>query len=153
MKKYWLLKSEPTCYSIDDLARDTETLWTGVRNYQARNFMRDGMKAGDLVLFYHSSIPEPAVVGIAEISGPSLPDATALDKNDDHYDSKMTKGHNVWYAAQVRFKKKLEKLVTLTQIKFNPKLEGMVLTAPGSRLSVQPVSETHYKEIIRMGGE
>ena len=150
MKKYWLLKSEPTCYSIDDLAKDKETLWTGVRNYQARNFMRDDMKAGDLVLFYHSSTLVPAVVGIAEISGPSLPDVTALDKKDDHYDPKITKEKNVWYAAQVKFKKKLKNPVTLNQIKFNPKLDGIILAATGSRLSVQPVSETHYKEIIKL---
>ena len=109
------------------------------------------MKVGDLVLFYHSSILVPGVVGIVEISGPSLPDETALDKKDDHYDHKMTKENNIWYAAQVKFKKKLKNPVTLNQIKFNPMLKDIMLVAPGSRLSVQPVSETHYKEIIKLG--
>ena len=150
MKNYWLLKSEPSCYSIDDLANDKQTLWTGVRNYQARNFMRDGMKSGDLALFYHSSAEVTGVVGIAEISGPSVSDMTALDKKDDHFDPKATKENSIWYAAQIKFKKKLEKPVTLYQIKFNPRLKGVMLAAPGSRLSVQPVSEAHYKEILAM---
>ncbi len=150
MQNYWLIKSEPTCYSIDDLARDRQTLWTGVRNYQARNFMRDEMKPGDLALFYHSSTEVIGVVGVAEISGPSVFDKTALDKKDDHFDPKATRQDPIWYAAQIKFKRKLAKPVTLVQIKFNPKLKGIMVAATGSRLSVQPVSEAHYKEIIAM---
>ncbi len=152
MKNYWLIKSEPSAYSIDDLAKDKQTLWTGVRNYQARNFMRDSMKSGDLVLFYHSSAGVVGVVGVAEISGSSMFDMTALNKRDDHFDPKATKENPIWYAAQIKFKKKLAKPVTLPQIKFNPKLRGIRVAAPGSRLSVQPVSETHYKEILTMAG-
>jgi predicted RNA-binding protein with PUA-like domain len=150
MRNYWLLKSEPSCYSIDDFAKDKQTLWTGIRNYQARNFMRDGMKPGDMALFYHSSADVIGVVGVAEISGPSVPDTTALNKKDDHYDPKATKENPIWYAAQVTFKKKFKEAVTLPQIKFNPRLKGIMVAATGSRLSVQPVSEVHYIEILKM---
>jgi predicted RNA-binding protein with PUA-like domain len=149
MKKYWLLKSEPSCYSIDDLAKDKETFWTGIRNYQARNFLRE-MKAGDLALFYHSSEKPYGVFGVAKIAAEAEPDTTALDKKDDHYDPKATKENPIWYAPKVAFSKKFKNPVTLDAIKFNPKLEGIAVAARGSRLSVQPVSETHFKVIMEM---
>jgi len=149
-KKYWLLKSEPTCYSIDDMAQDKKTQWTGVRNYQARNFMRDDMKAGDLAFFYHSSTDPKAIVGIVKISAAGKPDLTALDKKDDHYDPKSTKENPIWYGPEIAFVKKFADPVTLDAIKFNPKLKGIMLTAVGSRLSVQPVSEVHFRVIEKM---
>ncbi|HVS79925.1 MAG TPA: EVE domain-containing protein [Candidatus Paceibacterota bacterium] len=149
MKKYWLLKSEPSCYSIDDLAKDKTALWTGVRNFQARNFLRD-MKVGDLVLFYHSSEPPMGVFGVAKIAAEAVPDTTALDKEDDHYDPKATKENPIWFAPKVAFSKKFKSPVTLSAIKFNPKLEGIMVAAQGSRLSVQPVSKEHFEEIVKM---
>ena len=148
--KYWLMKSEPTCYSIDDLKNDKTEPWSGVRNYQARNFMRDDMEIGDKVLFYHSSCKVPAVVGLAKVCSKAYLDATALDKKDEHYDSKHTKDKPIWFNVDVSFVKKFEKDVTLDQIKFNPKLKGIMVSQRGSRLSIQPVSERHYEEIVRM---
>ena len=148
--KYWLMKSEPTCYSIDDLKNDKREPWSGVRNYQARNFMRDDMEIGDKVLFYHSSCKVPAVVGLAKVCSRAYPDATALSKKDDHCDQKHTKDTPIWFNVDVSFVKKFEKDVTLDQIKFNPKLKGIMVAQRGSRLSIHPVSERHYEEIVRM---
>lgn len=153
MKKYWLLKSEPTCYSIDDIAKDKKTAWTGIRNYQARNFLRDEMKPGDMALFYHSSTEPAGVYGVVKIVREGYPDATALDKKDDHYDPKSTKENPIWYAVDVEFLKKLKEPVTLNQIKFEPRLEGIMVAARGSRLSVQPVSEEHFKRIVEFGSK
>lgn len=149
-KNYWLFKSEPSCYSIDDMAREKKTQWTGVRNYQARNFMRDSMKVGDLGFFYHSSAKPMAIVGTVKITGPGKPDFTALDKKDEHYDPKSTRENPIWYDPEISFVRKFAQPVTLDAIKFNPKLKGMMLTARGSRLSVQPVSENQFKIIEKM---
>lgn len=153
MKKYWLLKTEPTCYSIDDLKRDGKTPWSGVRNYQARNFMRDEMNSGDLALIYHSGCKVPAVVGLARISSRSYPDATQFDTNDDHYDQRATKDKPVWENVDVSFVGKFAQPTPLAALKHNPRLVGMAVMQKGSRLSIQPVSEKHFKEVLRMAGE
>ncbi len=149
--KYWLIKSEPDCYSIDDIKRDITVSWTGIRNYQARNFMRDQMSQGDLVLFYHSSAKPPAAVGIAKVSSKSHPDMTQFDKKDDHFEPKATPEKPLWYCVDVTFVKKFKEPVTLAQIKFDPALKGIMVAATGSRLSVQPVSEKHFKRIVELG--
>jgi predicted RNA-binding protein with PUA-like domain len=152
---YWLLKSEGDCYSIDDLKRDKKTHWTGVRNYQARNFMRDTMRAGDFMLFYHSNGTknEPTgVYGIAKI-GKILPDETQFDKTSESYDPRSSLEQPVWFCPTITFIKKFSRAVTLAEIKFEPSLSGMMVVQKGSRLSVQPVSERHFKIIEAMGLE
>ncbi len=153
MSKYWLMKSEPTCYSIDDLKRDKKTDWDGVRNYQARNFMRDKMSVGDGILFYHSSTTPAGVVGIAKVATVAHPDESAQDKKDDHYDPKATKENPIWMCVDVSFVKKFKDIVTLEEIKANSKLEGIMVAARGSRLSVQPVSAAHFKLIESLGSK
>lgn len=150
-KKYWLIKSEGTCYSIDDLRRDKKTAWTGIRNYQARNFMAKDMSLGDLLLFYHSNADPSAVVGIAKVVSASHLDLTALDPKDEHYDPKSTKEKPIWECIDVAFISKFKRPVSLHEIKFNPKLEGIPLAERGSRLSIMPISEKHFEEICRMG--
>jgi len=145
---YWLLKSEPTAYSIDDLARDGKTIWDGVRNYQARNFMRDQMKVGDLVFFYHSNAEPAGIAGIAKVSSKSYPDPSAFDQKDVHFDPKSKKENPVWYLIDVSFVKKLKEFLPLEKIKKIPGIESMLLIQKGSRLSVQPVSEKHWDLIL-----
>lgn len=149
---YYLLKSEASCYSIDDLKHDKKTAWTGVRNYQARNFMCD-MNTGDLVLFYHSNgtPAEPTgVYGIAKVCTKAHPDETQFDKKDDHYDPKATRAKPIWECVDVQFVKKFTHPVTLLEIKFEPNLKGIMVTQKGSRLSIQPVSEKHFNEIVQL---
>ncbi len=150
---YWLVKSEGSCYSIDDLKQDKKTSWTGVRNYQARNFMRD-MKKNDQVFFYHSNgtPKDPAgIYGLAKVSAQVHPDETQFDKKDDHYDPKATREKPIWECVDITFVKKFKVPITLEQIKFEPSLSGMILTQKGSRLSIQPVSEKHFKELMELG--
>ncbi len=149
--KYWLFKSEPTVYSIDDLKKDKKTYWDGVRNYQARNFIRDEMKKGDLVLFYHSNAEPNAVVGVCEIVKEAYPDFTAFDPEDKHFDPKSKKENPTWFMVDVKFKKKLKHPVTLKEIKANPKLANMRLVQRGNRLSVMPITKEEFDEIIAMG--
>ncbi len=147
---YWLMKSEPGSYSIDDLVRDKRTSWNGVRNYQARNFMK-AMKKGDRVLFYHSSANPNAVVGIAEIVKEAYPDELALDAKSKYYDPKSTKEKPIWEMVDIKFVKKFKEPVTLTEIKRLPSLAGIPLAEQGSRLSVQPVSSKHFTIIEKLG--
>ena len=150
---YWLFKTDPECFSFDDLKNRpgmTEH-WDGVRNYQARNFMRDAVKVGDLVLIYHSNIPEPAVVGIAQVVRAGYPDFTALDPASDHFDPKATAERPIWYMVDVRYVAAMPRPVTLEQIKVNPLLEDMPLVRR-SRLSIQPVTPQEWQIILAMGG-
>lgn len=147
--RHWLMKSEPDVYSIDDLARDGRTFWDGVRNFEARNLMRDQMKPGDRVFFYHSNATPSAVVGIAEVAGAARVDETAFDTKDDHYDPKSTRANPQWYAVDVAFVEKLLRPVTLHEIKAEPKLAGMALLKR-SRLSVTPVTGAEWKRILAM---
>lgn len=145
------MKSEPGTYSIDDLERDGETCWDGVRNYQARNFMRDDMRVGDGVLFYHSNASPPGVVGVAEVSRESYPDHTARDPGSHYYDEKATDDDPRWYMVDIRFKRKLWRMVPLNELKADPALEGMTVTTR-SRLSVQPVSREHFEHVLDLAG-
>lgn len=147
---YWLMKSEPGCYSIDDLKRDKRTEWDGVRNYQARNFMRDDIKKGDKVFFYHSNANPPAIAGLAKVVKESHPDMSAFDKKDDHYDPKSKKDSPTWYLVDIAFVKKYKEELPLIEIKRDPRLKGMLLTQPGQRLSVMPVSDTHGKYLEKI---
>lgn len=150
-RRYWLLKSEPDCYSIDDLERDGTTFWSGVRNYQARNFMRDDMNPGDGVLFYHSGAEPPCIAGIAEVASTGYPDHTALDPGDDHFDPKQTPENPIWIMVDVKFIRKLNRPIALSQLRGIPGLEKMMVTQRGSRLSVQPVTDQEWKIVSRMG--
>lgn len=150
-KRYWLMKSEPTSYSIDDLKRDKSTLWEGVRNYQARNFMMKEMSVGDEVLFYHSNAEPPAVVGIAEVSGPAEPDPTQFDASDSHHDPKATPASPIWYCVRVKFKQKFGRPVTLPELRERKELQSMMLLRKGSRLSIQPVTEKEFKLVNKLG--
>lgn len=151
--QYWLIKSEESCYSIDDLKKDKKTPWSGVRNYQARNFMRDSMKKGDLVLFYHSNGNPPHIAGVAKVGSAPYEDKTAFDRKDDHFDPKATKENSIWCVVDMVFVSKFKNTVTLPEIKRNPVLVHMVLTQRGSRLSVQPVSEKEFITIKEMSND
>jgi predicted RNA-binding protein with PUA-like domain len=150
---YWLFKTEPSLFSIDDLKNRpglTEH-WDGVRNYQARNFLRDAVKTGDLVLIYHSNILEPTVVGIAQVVREGYPDFTALDPQSDHFDPKSSVENPIWYMVDVRYVETLKRPVTLESIKGNPLLADMPLVKR-SRLSIQPVKPEEWRIILAMGG-
>ena len=149
---YWLLKSEESCYSINDLKKDRKTSWTGVRNYQARNFMKQ-MKKGDLCLFYHSSSNPTGVSGICKVTKMAHPDITALDKEDDHYDSKSTIDKPIWECVDVAYTKHLKEFVALQDIKLEPGLASILVVQKGSRLSVQPLSKKHFDYIVEDLGE
>ncbi|STX28136.1 EVE domain [Legionella beliardensis] len=146
MNNYWLMKSEPTCFSIDDLyhAPEKTTHWDGVRNYQARNFMRDKMTIGDLVFFYHSNCDIPGIVGIAEVSSQAYPDHTAFDPFSDHPDPKSTLENPRWFMVDITFKEKFNQTISLSQLKQYPELTNMPLLRKGNRLSVMPVSQAEW---------
>ena len=150
---HWLFKTEPSCFSLDDLTHrpDMKEHWDGVRNYQARNFLRDGVKLGDRVLIYHSNIPEPAVVGIAEVVREGYPDFTALDPGSDHFDPKASAVNPIWYMVDVRYAATLPRPVTLEEVKGNPLLADMPLVKR-SRLSIQPVTPEQWRVILTLGG-
>jgi predicted RNA-binding protein with PUA-like domain len=149
--KYWLLKSEPDCFSIDDLAaeKNKTTCWDGVRNYQARNFMRDEMKKGDKVLFYHSSCKIPGVAGVAKIVKESYPDFTAFDPKDKHFDPKSKQESPRWFMVDIKLEKKLKRHVSLDELRGVKGLEAMVLLQKGSRLSVQPVTKKQFETVCQ----
>lgn len=149
-KKYWLVKSEPGAYSIDDLVRDKKTHWDGVRNYQARNFIRDDMKKGDQVLFYHSNAEPTAVVGICEVVKEGYPDFTAFDPEEKHFDSKSNNENPTWMMVDIKLIKKFKRPVTLKEIKENSKLQNMRLVQRGNRLSVMPVEKKEVDLIIKL---
>ena len=150
--KYWLLKSEPGCYSIDDLVAepDQATSWGGVRNFQARNFLRDQMAVGDMVIFYHS-VTAPSAVGVARVVRAGYPDPTAWEPEDEHFDPGSTPEKPLWFAVDVRFVKKFSKPVPLKAMRMVPALLGMELLRKGSRLSVMPVTREEFDIICKMG--
>lgn len=149
-RKYWLMKSEPDVYSIEDLKKDRKTYWDGVRNYQARNFMRDQMKKGDGVLFYHSNAAPPGVAGVAKIAKEGYPDHTAFDPKDPHYDPKSSPGDPRWFMVDVEFVEKFDQLVPLKTLKEHPGLQDMVVNKR-SRLSVQPVQPDEFEIVCKLG--
>jgi len=150
---YWLMKSEPEEFGIVDLKKRPKKTepWDGVRNYQARNFMRDDMKKGDKVFFYHSNCKEPGIVGIATISREAYPDPTAFDPKDSHYDPKSDPDNPRWFLVDVKFERELTRTITLKEIKDQAdKFEGLALIRRGNRLSVMPVSAAHWKSILSL---
>lgn len=151
--KYWLIKSEPEEFSIDDLAKakNQTTYWDGVRNYQARNYIRDEMKIGDQVIFYHSNSEPPSAVGICQVVKEAYPDFTAFDTKNPHYDPKSKKDSPAWMMVDVKFVKKFKKSISISEIKSNKKLHKMKLVQPGNRLSVMPVKKEEFDEIVKMG--
>lgn len=150
-KKLWLMKSEPSTYSIEDLERDGSEPWDGVRNYQARNFMRE-MSEGDLVIFYHSNAKPPGAAGVARISREAYPDPTQFDEKSKYHDPKSKREDPRWSLVDVEFVEKFDEAIPLQTLKDDPALEGMVVTQKGSRLSVQPVEKKHFKRVLKLGG-
>jgi predicted RNA-binding protein with PUA-like domain len=151
MVRHWLMKSEPDVYPFSQLVADGSTHWDGVRNYQARNFMRDAMKLGDLVLFYHSNTKPPHVAGLARVCKEGYPDHTSWDSDSKYFDEKSSPENPRWIMVDIEPLKEMQ-AVSLADLRINPALEDMALLARGQRLSVQPVSEEHFLEVCRMGG-
>jgi len=151
--RYWLMKSEPDEFSIDDLAKAPKqtTPWFGVRNYQARNFMRDEMRVGDRAFFYHSSCPEPGIVGIVEIARLAYPDATQFDPKSEYYDAKSTREAPRWVNVDVRLVKKT-RLVGVPELRATRGLEDMVTLRRGNRLSITPVTAAEWKIVEKLSG-
>ena len=148
-RQYWLLKTEPNAFSFDDLwkAPKRTTFWDGVRNFQARNTLRDKMKVGDLVFIYHSSTDPTGIVGVAEVVREGYPDPTAFDPDDSHYDPKSKRESPTWYVVDVKAVERIDPIITLEELRSVKGLEKMVLLQRGSRLSVQPVSADEWKVI------
>ena len=147
----WLMKSEPESYSIDALAKDKKTRWTGVRNYLARNLMRE-MKVGDLVVFYHSNANPAGVAGLAKVSALPAPDETQFDAKSDYFDPKATRAKPIWECVEIAFAAKAKQFVPLDELRAVPGLDGLELLRKGSRLSVQPVSAAHLAILAKLAG-
>ena len=154
MTSYWLMKSEPEECSVDDAlaAKNSTVPWVGVRNYQARNFMRDGMKVGDGVLFYHSNAKVPGIVGLATVASEAYPDATQFDPKSDYYDPKATRDNPRWLLVDVAFDRKLKRTIALDEIKQHADAlgEGFPLIARGNRLSILPVTAAQWKFLLSL---
>ena len=153
MKKYWLMKTEPDVFSIDDLKNrpGQSEPWDGVRNYQARNFMRDEMKKGDLILFYHSNATPPGVAGIAEVSKEAYPDPSAFDKKSKYYDPKSDPKKPRWILVDVKYKSKFKKFVSLEKLREHIELKDMRVLQKGSRLSITPVTKDEFEFVKKLG--
>ena len=149
--RYWLMKCEPAAYTIDDLARDHRTAWEGVRNYQARNFMRDDMQEGDPVLFYASNADPSGVTGVARIARAGYPDPFARKRGHKYYDPASTAARPIWYTVDLEFVERFPAVVPLDTLKTTPGLEEMMVIKKGSRLSVQPVSKGEYDIVVKLG--
>lgn len=147
---YWLMKSEPGEFSIDDLKHNKTEHWDGVRNYQARNMMRDQMKVGDQVFFYHSNCTDPGIVGIMKVCKTGYPDFTAFDPQDAHYDPKSDPENPRWYMVDVRYGRKLKRTITLTELKQHVRLKDMQLLKRGNRLSIMPVTKAQWDYILSL---
>ena len=152
-KRYWLMKSEPSVYSIDDLQRDGSTSWEGVRNYQARNFMRDDMRIGDGVLFYHSNAKPMGIYGVAEVVREAYPDDTAFDPASRYFDAKSDPEKPIWLMVDVGYVRTFKAPITLAALKEIPGLEDMMVIRKGSRLSVQPVTPQEWDIVLRIAAE
>jgi len=146
--RYWLMKSEPDVFSIEDLERKKKTSWDGVRNYQARNFMRDEMRVGDMVLFYHSNATPPGVAGIARVCSEAHPDLTAQNPLSPYYDPKATPDHPVWMMVDVEFVERFARVLPLDTLKADGTLQTMLVIKRGMRLSVQPVEPGHFARVL-----
>lgn len=150
--RHWLMKSEPDAYSIADLGREKRALWDGVRNYQARNFMRDEMQVGDAVLFYHSNATPPGVAGLARVSAPAQPDPTAFDKKSKYYDPKSAPEAPRWVCVEVEYVAEFAEILPLAKIRERKSLKDLPLLQRGQRLSIQPLSKTQYDTLVKMAG-
>jgi len=148
--RYWLMKTEPDVFSIGDLEKKKTTLWDGVRNYQARNFMMNDMEPGDVVLFYHSSTEPPGVAGLAKVSAEAQPDPTSFDKKSEYYDPATSPEKPRWFCVEVSFVKKYKNFVSLDQIRKTKGLEKMLVLKRGQRLSIQPVTKAEYDIISKL---
>jgi predicted RNA-binding protein with PUA-like domain len=149
--KYWLMKCEPAAYTIDDLARDKTTSWEGVRNFQARNMIRDEMEEGDKVLFYASNADPSGVTGVAEISRAAYPDQFATKKGHTYYDPKSTAENPIWYMVDIGFVEKFREIIPLDTLKETPGLEEMGVIRKGNRLSIQPVTKKEFDIVVKLG--
>lgn len=152
-QKYWLMKSEPEVYGIEDLAREGVTGWEGVRNYQARNFMRDEMKVGDYAIFYHSNASPPGAVGIMEVVREAYPDETAEDPESKYFEPRVRQGKNPnWVKVDLKYVETFDRLVSLKEMKMEPKLANMLVIRRGMRLSIQPVTKEDFVQVCCLGG-
>jgi predicted RNA-binding protein with PUA-like domain len=151
---YWLMKSEPGCFALEDLEQSPGKVaaWDGVRNFQARNLLRDAIKTGDGVLFYHSSCAEPAIVGLAEVLRDGYPDHTARDPGSDHYDPRATPDNPIWFMVDIQFLARLPQPLTREMLRSHPVLAGMMVLQRGSRLSVQPVTADEWRAVLAVAG-
>ena len=147
---HWLMKSEPEAFSIDDLKRKGQEHWDGVRNYQARNFMRDGMRPGDKIFFYHSNCAEPGIVGIAEVATDAYPDPSQFDPKSKYFDAASSRDNPRWMLVDVKFVKKLKRTITLKELQADSALAEMALVRKGNRLSVMPVGAEEWRHILAM---
>lgn len=152
MRKYWLMKSEPSCFSIDDLAAapNQTTHWDGIRNFQSRNFMRDDMRPGDGVLFYHSNCTTPAIVGVAEVISAAYPDFTAFDPASEHPDLTSTPEHPKWYMVDLQLRETFKRAITLDELRRCQDLRQMIVLRKGNRLSVSPVLQHEWETIMTL---
>ena len=150
---YWLMKSEPDVFSIGDLKKKKKTGWDGVRNYQARNYMRDGMKTGDLVLFYHSNAEPSGIAGVARVCREAHPDPTQFDKKSEYYDPKATAEKPIWEMVEVEFAEEFPRVLTLAELKAEKSLAKLPLVQKGTRLSVMPVGAAEWKAILKLAHE
>jgi predicted RNA-binding protein with PUA-like domain len=150
--QYWLMKSEPTAFSIDHLKQcpNSTDHWDGVRNYQARNMMRDDMCVGDLAFFYHSNCTVPGIVGVMHIVKSAYPDFTAVDPNNAHFDEKSSPDNPRWFMVDVKFQTKFKNMIPLSEIKTNPALRNLALVKKGNRLSIMPVSSEEWSALLAM---
>ena len=148
--QYWLMKSEPDAFSIDDLKRKGQEAWDGVRNYQARNFMRDGMRVGDKVFFYHSNCAEPGIVGVAQVATDAYPDPSQFDPKSKYFDAASSRDKPRWMLVDVKFVKKLKRTIALKELQSDPALAEMALVRKGNRLSVMPVEASEWRHIVGM---
>lgn len=150
--KHWLMKSEPDVFSLERLKSLKTSLWDGVRNYQARNFMMKDMKVGDRVLFYHSSCEPPGVAGLARVSALAEPDPSQFDRTSEYFDPKATREKPIWYCVRVEFEKVFPHFVTLAELREEKSLKDMLVLKKGQRLSIQPVTAAEFAKVVRMGG-
>jgi predicted RNA-binding protein with PUA-like domain len=146
--KYWLMKSEPEVFSIDDLKQSKTTLWEGVRNYQARNYMKD-MSIGDQVLFYHSNAEPPGIAGVATVSKTVVPDPTQFDRKSEYFDKKASVDKPIWFCVELKYLKNFKTIFSLSEIKSDKNLRDMVVVQKGSRLSIQPVDKKDFEYIVK----
>lgn len=151
-QQHWLIKSEPSVYCIDDLKRDKKTSWEGVRNYQARNYIRDSIKPGDLAFFYHSNAEPSGIAGVARACSKPYGDPTALDKKSEYFDAKSTPDEPIWFTIDFAFVQRFDSIITVEKLKKEPRIRSTPVLQRGQRLSVMPVTDEHFQIILAMAG-